>query len=94
MGVNTPAYTLTPYGLIISLHISLPLGKVTEKDFAFIFTITIYWSICYNYEGKLFAFIILGFSLVFDADCAEWLSLSLTCRWMSISHESNHFHMK
>ena len=25
----------------------------------------------YNYEGKVFAFIIVGFSLVFDADFAE-----------------------
>ena len=26
-GVDTPAYTLTPFGLIISLRISLPFGE-------------------------------------------------------------------
>jgi len=60
-GVDTPAYAVSPYGLVMSLHISLPLGKFTEKAFAFIFTITTYQSICYNHEGKNFAFIISRF---------------------------------
>jgi len=72
-GVDTPAYTLTPFGLVMSLHISLPLGKITKKAFAFIFDITVYQSICYDYEGKNFAFIISRFFGISAAECADWV---------------------